>query len=350
MPRARLIFADGVDGAGKTYKLNQIFETFDPSLRRFRSSYQIHSKFAGLPVNLETSMEHDWRILHDFITQVCPEDQTIFVDRGFLSSYVYSKVIRKTDLSRYLDAYLDMFSPMSEFWIFIRDDHDAMEGWEQSVDYEFRMLYNKLVERQKDGKCCVRLFTKTSKGKFKTEDFLDLNSEIVSGRIDADYYERDVDQFIFKTQQFVYDTDDITGSDFTVINPKPILCIDCDGTIMVDEYPQNENAAFREDVIDFLNSDKYGNLPILLITGRTRLSAVFMNRVMGKLSDRVSFIYNNRNLGLSSRVLKEYVLHRLSFHNIPFDFVDDREDVMKHLFSDGYTKNETLGLYIKSSV
>lgn len=328
MRRAKLIFVDGVDGAGKTYKLNQLMETNDPTLKRFRSSYQINSQFAGSPVDLEESSAHDWRILHDFITQTSNNDVTYLIDRGFLSSYVYSKVLRKTNLSQYLNAYLELFTKISEFWIFTREDVQNMELWEIEVNKEFEKIYSQLSSYPE---VVVKRFNKTADGKFITKDFLNTQQEILSGRFDSTYYLDFLTKFILG----------LNPVDFS----RGIVCLDCDGTLMNPGYPKVLDNGFRDEVFNHIN-EKYKDHRILIITGRQSMPLDLHNKIVDRLGKRATIVLNNRNLGLSSRVLKSAIIHVLSCNRLAFTFIDDREDVMLALVNQSNRMKEFSDLYI----
>lgn len=310
---AKFVFLDGCDGCGKTYKANQLLKT-DNKLKYFRSNYQRDSVFADKPVNLEQSMEHDWRVLHDFSTQVLDTiDSTILVDRSFISSYVYSKVIRNTDLKPYLLEYINMFKDTAEFWIFIRYD-SHMSAEELLINEEFK----KIDELLKSHNCVVNNFIRTDTT-FKTDSFLDLDTEIKYRRFDCDYYSNKI--FL------------MLDSMATVGSKKPALLItDLDGTIIT----QHQNFQYANEDFGVLYSQLQYNIgKHIIITGREYIDKDRLALQLLRFSYRVDtdyIIHNNRNLGLSSGVLKKFCLKYIRGLGYPIYYIDDRYDIISRLY------------------
>lgn len=307
----KIIFFEGVDGSGKSSRALRLYKTQEVC-SYFRSSYQIGSKFCHRQVDLEESIKHDWRILYDFISQTELTKPFLLVDRGFISSFVYSKVLRKKDIWRYVSHYVNLFKSSSEFWFFIRNDNDNMSHDEVQINNLFKEVFRHL---QKELYRRVRLFVKTSDGIFKTEDFLNLDEEIAMGHLDADYYRDKLDKFIH-------------------LAPKDSkrMILDLDGTLI-----KSGGALGDQEV--YIKSNLYHkaaeNFHPLLITGRDEFQfsdLFYLSLNLNKRYHELSVIYNNRNLGLSSRVLKQFCLNYLSDQGIEFSFYDDREDIMDHLF------------------
>lgn len=323
----KIIFCDGVDQAGKTTKIKQVINADPNRFVYFRSNYQMGSEFAGKPVNLEESAAHDWRILFDFINQTSDQNKILFVDRGFLSSYAYSKAIRNTDLTPYLNAYLEMFKPVSEFWIFIRRDFGMKEQWEKDVNEEFKALRIKLELLGLN----VKVFHRDEGNKFSTTDFSNLEVEVFEERLDVKYYADRLRNF---------------GENLSFFERRDgILVSDLDGTLLELGYPNVINAAPRFEVINYLNSLGGIDTPVLIITGRERVEDYIKAKISNLIDRKVYWIWNNKNIGLSSTVLKQYCFHYLGYENLKFTYIDDREDVVQKIFPGEYTKNEKLNIF-----
>jgi len=323
----KILFCSGTDGAGKTTKIKQVINADPNSFVYFRSNYQMGSDFAGEKVNLDESLKHDWRILFDFINQTSDLSKILFVDRGFLSSYVYSKVIRHVTMDTYLEAYLEMFKPMSEFWIFIRRDSGMKEQWEKDVNEEFKCL----VARLRLAGCEVKIFYRDDGMKFSTSDFSDLCTEIAECRFDCYYYDSRINSFLNTLSIFE--------------KKNGIIISDLDGTILKLGYPEMKNAELRIEVVNYINSLGNLNEPLLIITGREKIEDYIHLKLVSVIDRPIYYIWNNKNIGLSSKVLKEYCIDMITDLKIPFTYLDDREDVMQHLYKREYIKLGELNIF-----
>ena len=309
----KFIFFDGVDGAGKTYKIRQLLETNAGMYDSFRPSCQIGSRFANRDVDLEESIKHDWRMIYDFYRTVSLKKKYILVDRGFISSYVYSKVIRQKNIRRYIVPYLKRFRPISEFWFFFREDSE-MSVVEKAIDQEYREVYEHL---EKKG-FVVKDFYRKDDNKFRTDAFLDYHEEISSGRLDTEYYSKCISRFILELTPY-----DLANG---------IIVSDLDGTLIQPGYPRSDWEEADLGTAEYILS-KYPKMPILIVTGRTKLKTKDFNKLFDVYPDRLLFsIINTHNVGLSSRVLKAFCLGQIQSYNIPFLYLDDREDVVSYLF------------------
>jgi hypothetical protein len=316
MSASRVIFFDGVDGAGKTTRANLIRNSQNHIIRYFRSTCQIDSKFANRPVNLEESLKHDWRILYDFITQTYDEytDPFIFVDRGFISSFVYSKIFRKVDLSRYLIQYTKLFKPFSEFWLFFREDESQMSPSEVNIN----QLYHKVDAFLDEHSCVIKRFSKTSDWNFITNSFLNLDEEIHLGHFDSGMYDVQLGNFILENEL----------KDGFIIS-------DLDGVLLdVSKTPIQIN----QTNLELIKSQKK---PVLIVTGRPELTIDWKQRIQNLIGQHTHFILNNRNLGMSSRILKEFCISRLRQRGLKFKYYEDRSDVFHHIFPPA--SNEKVG-------
>ena len=323
----KIIFVEGVDQAGKTTKVRQIINADPNQFVYFRSNYQKDSRFAGELVNLEESMKHDWRILFDFINQTSDPNKILIVDRGFLSSYVYSLILRHEDLEPYLDAYLEMFKSISEFWLFLRLDSGMTEQWEKDVNEAFGILKTRLTIQL----CSVKTFYRDDGNKFSTTDFSNLKAEVAEGRFNTDYYDCRLMNF--------------TGDLSLFERANGIIVSDLDGTIIDLGYPNIVNAQPRFEVVNHINNIVGSGTPLLIITGREKVEDYIRVKISNLLDRRVIWIWNNKNIGLSSTVLKQYCFNYLKSENIGFIYLDDREDVVQKIFPGEYTYNERLKIY-----
>jgi hypothetical protein len=314
-----VIFFDGVDGAGKTTRIKKLLQ-LDFPFKYFRSSYQIHSKFANRKVDLEGSIEHDWRILYDFIRQAGDQRTIYLIDRGFLSSYVYSKVLRNKNIYRYVRKYIEMFAPFSEFWIFARED-SGMTDAEPQINNEFYRLFLHLNEQFSN----FRLFKRMNEGKFITDSFLEYDEQVRFWGFDRDYYKSRLESLNIKSY------------DMCVIS-------DLDGTIFNPGYPQNDT---RDIHIENVTTIKSHNPDVILVvTGRPNLDSELKEQVRNAFSrTRVEFVCNSRNLGLSSRILKGFVANYMNRFHQCYIFFDDRKDVMDYLFGDGVKSTNSIYEY-----
>jgi len=325
MNKTKLIFFDGVDRSGKSYKLDYLLESNPIRYSKFRSNYQFGSSFCGEHVNLEESLKHDWRILHDFIIQIDFNCEYLLIDRGFISSYVYSKVCRKTDLTKYLDQYFNMFKDFSEFWFFFR--HDEMKELHADINNEFKNVWNKF--NAVEGVTCKK-FDRYPNNKFLTDSFLDAEEEINSGRIDINYY-----------YQKIYHIFSPYRSDINIDSNElvKIIVMDLDGTIIDNNYPKQKWSNIKYGLInDLRNRHLSKNTYFIVITGRNMLEDKYEKILRQIFGSNFSIILNNYNLGLSSRVLKTVCLRYIVsissdlFEKRILEYYDDREDVMKYLF------------------
>lgn len=323
----KLIFFEGVDGAGKTFKAKQLLDIIDNPFIYFRSNYQINSEFAGEKINLEESLKHDWRILYDFINQICTDDKTILVDRGFISSIVYGSVFRNDkNVMKMLDVYLKLYSSISEFWFFIREDVENMSEDENKINEYYKQLITNL---KLNNDINIKIFIKTADGKFKTDGFLNLFEEMDSKRLDIDYYSKIIDNIL---------------RDLSFYETHELIVSDLDGTIVKEGYPKTTELIPLINNIEFINKHKSNYL--LLITGREKCIPTPEELKNIGLKKNIRIIGNNKNYGLSSRVLKEYSLNYLKTLGIPITYFDDRKDVMKWLFGNDYRTNNQFDGYI----
>jgi len=324
----KFIFLEGVDGSGKTTKAKQLLNIKDNPFVYFRSNYQNGSMFAEEPINLEESLKHDWRILEDFINQIWLNKETILVDRGFISSIVYGDVFRgNKDVWKYYLPYLKMFEDKSEFWFFIRED-EGMTEEEIQINEMYKKLVLQMSNKNDFPKLVIKTFYRTKDNKFITKDFLNVQDEVDLGHLDVDYYNKKIEEVL---QYKVY-----------VDNFKDCIISDLDGTIVKEGYPNTTELIPLKDNIKFINT-----LPqslVIVITGREnyipRESDI---RDLG-IDKRVFVIGNNKNYGLSSRVLKEYCLKNFNNH-FEYLYLDDRKDVIESLFTE-YRQNNQFDGYI----
>lgn len=281
----KVVFLEGVDGAGKTTCASRLLST-DLPIKYFRSSFQSKSTFANEPVNLEESIKHDWRILYDFILQT--QTGIILVDRGFMSSYVYSKVVRHIDLEKWFKEYVSLFSDFSEYWIFLIDDN-RLSGEEQKINICYESTAKTFLTNSEV------VFFKNFKP-WPEDTFIYVDKEIEKGRFDSEYYSDKIWR-ISKLSKY-----------------KTVLLVDIDGTITEQSNVVRELAK---------------NKRVVVVTGRIQLSDDVIYLLHKEFREiKFDVIYNNRNLGLSSRALKEFCIRQFLKYFDSVELIDDREDLV----------------------
>ncbi|MHA1685205.1 MAG: hypothetical protein ACTSYD_02230 [Candidatus Heimdallarchaeaceae archaeon] len=297
----KIIFLEGVDGAGKTTKAKQLMST--GQVYYFRSSYQRDSIFNNEVVDLDESLKHDWRILIDFMRQI-KITKPIVVDRGFISSAVYGKIIRRHNLYKWMNCYINEFNDGYfdvEYWFFIRKD-SGMNEEEKKVNEEYKKVFKQLKQKGVNLKLFIRYDNSVV-----TRSFLNLKREIKEHRFDEKYYFKQLLPFI----------------------GREIFVSDIDGVIFID-------GDINKKFIQYLNSKQR---KVLLITGRECVDPRVTKKIKKYLKCDFKIIWNNHNLGLSSRVLKEYCLQQLIENNTKFVYFDDRPNVISHLKKRKLIKN-----------
>jgi hypothetical protein len=178
-------------------------------------------------------------------------------------------------------------------------------------------LYLMVHDYMKRRGCEVRMFLRTEDDKFKTTDFMDFHAEIESGRLDTSYYDKEIDRLVSLLTQ---------GE-----RRKGIVVLDLDGTLIDPGFPEKKWGATIEKNVSYIR-EKYKDSFFVVMTGRPEIEEQYRNLIRTDIlqTKKVYFITNNRNLGLSSRVLKTFCFGRLINHGIPFVSYDDRNEVKEY--------------------
>ena len=225
-----------------------------------------------------------------------------------------------------------MFSPFTDFWIFTNDSEftdSHVKNYQKEINEEFLKVYNYCIRKGYSAK----LFTRTKDNKFKFPDFTNIDEEIRSSRFDGSVYVQTITEIIRKVNS----------------GKKKLVISDFDGTLVLSDYPNSEESLFKDKIHTYLY-DNYRNQILLVVTGRDTLTPDQVETIKQQYHFMdVYVIWNNWNVGQSSRALKEYFCKFFETYDIEYAFAEDRKDVMEHLFPNTYDKyfNDDLGIYFK---
>jgi hypothetical protein len=144
---------------------------------------------------------------------------------------------------------------------------------------------------------------------------LSLAEEVDSGRLDTAYYKSQI----------------LIAAEMSL----PIVVCDIDGVVSEEGYDFASNKRMLQ-----ILAGTYPHHLFIFITGREHMPSRLVASISHALSTGSTMvIYNNKNAGKSSRVLKEFCLLWLLKYFDKFDFIDDRLDVMAHLLEKNIVSN-----------